>query len=569
MIFKRLLKHLSPYKKGIILVIITVAISSIFSIFSPKLVGDFINSIYESVKTDTNINFKTLYYLLGLLSFIYIFNAFSSYLENYIMSNICQNALNKLKNEANHKLSRLSTKYYDTHQKGELLSRINNDIETVSSLFLQIIPKIISYLITFIGILIIMTTINVTLTLITLISIPLSIFFNKVILKLSKKKYMEYYQKLGNINSLINECYQNQETISLYNNDISMSQSFNLLNKDLAKTNKKMTFISLLINPIVSLINYSIYIIIIFLGSKSVLENKMKLGDIQSLIQYTKQLANPINSASSLLSQIQASLVAAKRVFELLDEQEEKDYGTLKLDSINTIEFKNVDFSYNDCPFIENFNLKINKGDKIAIIGETGSGKTTVTNLLMNFYKINKGNILINNKSIYDYNLKDYYSHISLITQHLWISSDTLENNIKYGNDEINNEKIQTIFQETNCLNIINNIKKNQEEIINENKLSEGEKQIITITRALIKEHDLLILDEATSNIDSKTEKLIQDSINKIDRDKTTITIAHRLSTILNADKIIVMKNGKIIEQGSPSTLYKQKGEYYKYLQTL
>lgn len=569
MIFKRLLKYLSPYKKGIILVIITVAISSIFSIFSPKLVGDFINSIYESVKTDANINFKTLYYLLGLLSFIYIFNAFSSYLENYIMSNICQNALNKLKNEANYKLSRLSTKYYDTHQKGELLSRINNDIETVSSLFLQIIPKIISYLITFIGILIIMTTINVTLTLITLISIPLSIFFNKVILKLSKKKYMEYYQKLGNINSLINECYQNQETISLYNNDISMSQSFNLLNKDLAKTNKKMTFISLLINPIVSLINYSIYIIIIFLGSKSVLENKMKLGDIQSLIQYTKQLANPINSASSLLSQIQASLVAAKRVFELLDEQEEKDYGTLKLDSINTIEFKNVDFSYNDCPFIENFNLKINKGDKIAIIGETGSGKTTVTNLLMNFYKINKGNILINNKSIYDYNLKDYYSHISLITQHLWISSDTLENNIKYGNAEINYEKIQTICQEMNCLNIINNIKKNQEEIINENKLSEGEKQIITITRALIKEHDLLILDEATSNIDSKTEKLIQDSINKIDRDKTTITIAHRLSTILNADKIIVMKNGKIIEQGSPSTLYKQKGEYYKYLQTL
>lgn len=556
MTFKRLLNYLKPYKRSIFLVTIITSLSSIFTIFIPKLLGDFTSSLYLSVTNNTDLNTKYLYTLISFIGLFYLIGIISSLVENYIMSTICEKALTKLKEETNLKLSKLSISYYDTHKKGDIIARFNNDIESISTLFTQFIPRLISFSITLIGISIIMLTINVTISLIVFLSIPLTLIFSKLLIKLSKKKYEQYYSKNGYLNSLIEESYKCKETISLYNNDRNISASFSLLNKDLTKTNLKANLITNLVSPIASLINYAAYLLIIFLGAKYVFQKKLLLGDIQSLIQYTKQLSSPISSLSSLLASIQTSLIASQRVFALLDEDEEHKIGTKELKNIESIEFKNVSFSYNkNVTILNNFNLKISKGEKIAIIGETGSGKSTIINLLMRFYNINNGDIYINNTSIYEYDLSSYYNNISLIPQELSLFDDTINNNLLYGN----NDKIN-----------LNNISF-AKELLNKKEalLSSGEKQLITVARALIKDYDLLILDEATSDIDAKSEKIIQETINNISNDKIVIMVAHKLSTIINADKIIVIKNGSIIEIGTHQSLYKEKGEYYKYLQTL
>lgn len=571
MTFKRLLSYLSPYKKKIKLVILIVVISSICTIFIPKLTGDIISSIYESIISTSSINTRYIYTLIIVIASFYLINSLSSYLEAYIMTSVSEKALYNLKNEAYEKLSKLEMKYYDTHKSGEIMTILNNDIETISSLFIQTIPRIISYLITFIGTLIIMLTISIKLTLITLISIPLTLIFSKLLMKLARNKYNTYMSKRGFLNALIQESYINQETISLHNNANNISNSFKALNRDLAKTNMKANIITSLVTPIASIINYSIYFIVIILSSKYVLEKKLLLGDIQSLIQYTKQLSSPITSFSSLLTSIQSSIAAADRVFSLLDEKEETNEGNEEINNIETIEFKNIEFSYDNNHLINNFNLKINKGEKIAIIGETGSGKSTIVNLLMRFYKIKNGDILINNKSIYDYNIDSYYSNISLVPQDNYLFNDTIKNNLIFANFDIKDDELLQICKTTNSFKIINKLPQKENETLKQenNKLSQGEKQLLALTRSLIKHHNLLILDEATSNIDSKNEKDIQDSLDILTKDKTTIIIAHKLSTILKADKIIVMKNGNIIETGTHSSLYNKKGEYYSYLQTL
>jgi len=571
MTFKRLFTYLKPYKKSLYLVIAIVALSSLCTIFTPKLIGNIISSLHNSVETNSKINTKYIYTLIVTIACFYLINSLASYLENLIMNNACQNALNKLKNETYEKLSKLKMSYYDTHPKGDIISRMNNDIETISSLFLQTIPRIASYTITFIGTVIIMFTISIKLTLITIIALPSTIITSKFILKLSKKKYKEYYQKYGHLNTLTNESYTCKEVISLYNNDTAIVNNFKTCNQDLAKTSLKASLITGFITPISSLINYSVYLIVIILGAKYVLEKKLLLGDIQSLIQYTKQLSNPINSFSSLLASIQTSLIASKRVFEILDEKEDEHNGHKILNEIESIEFKNVSFSYTDSPLIENLNLKINKGEVVAIVGETGSGKSTIINLLMQFYKIKNGEILINNESIYNYSLNSYYDNISLIPQEPYLFTDTIENNLKYANTEANEKELENICKITNSFEIIEKSPLKFKEYLkeDENNLSEGEKQLLIISRALLKKHNLLILDEATSNIDSKNEQLIQNALDKTSKNRTTIIIAHKISTILKADKIIVMKEGKIIEQGNHHTLYNEKGEYYNFLQAL
>lgn len=570
MIFKRLLNYLKPYKKQLIIVSIVVLLSSILPLFTPLLLGKIITSLYTSVSNSSSINIKYIYTQLIIMTILYLLTSLSSYIENYLMSNISESVTNNIRNEINKKLSKLSMKYYDTHSIGELTYLINNDTEAISSLLLQSLPKIINYFVSFIGIIIIMLTINIPLSLIVLITIPLTILITKVIIKISKKKYMEYHNKYSYLTSLIQESYSNIEIISLYNNKEKMSLAFNTLNKDLAKTNIKTTLLTSLTSPLISLINYLVYLIIIVLGSHYVLINKMLLGDIQSFIQYTKQISNPITNFSSLINSIQSGLVSSSRIFAILDEKEEIIQGKEELKSIESIEFKNVSFSYNDNPLLQNITFKINKGEKIAIVGETGSGKSTIINLLMRFYKIQNGDILINNKSIYSYKLDSYYKNISYIPQDKWLFNGTIKDNLKYGNKEINDSDLFELSKITNSFYSINKFPNKFDEYLYEDdkRLSEGEKQLLIITRSLVKNCDLLILDEATSNVDPTTEKLIQEATEEITKNKTTITIAHKLSTILKADKIIIIKNGMISEIRS-HTSSKEKGEYYKFIQTL
>lgn len=571
MTFKRLISYLKPHKKLLIFIIIITTISSIISIFTPKILGDFITIIYESTTNNTSFNNNHLYTLLILLSSLYLTNIILNYLETYFTTSLAQKAICTLRNKASEKILKLPNSYFDTHSKGELMSRFNNDLEASSTIYMHFIPKTINYLITFVGTLIMMLYIDSLITLLTLIALPIITISSKLLLKLSKKKRAQYFEKLGYLNSITTEAYLNQEIVSLYNKDELMCESFNKLNNDLAKTHIKANLITSLLSPISIFINYIVYIMVLLLGAKHVLEGKLKFGDIQALIQYTKQVGAPINNASSFISQIQTSLIASKRIFELLDEKEENFSGNLLLSEIKNIEFKNVEFSYSDAPLINNLNLKINKGEKIALVGETGSGKSTLINLLMQFYKAKNGDILINGKSIYDYNINNYYSQISLVTQDLWLLNSTIENNLKYANNSINEDRLKNICSKTNCLNFIEKTPNKFKTIIDDNNqiISEGEKQLLTIARGLIKDHSLLILDEATSNVDAKTEKLIEETINSINHNQITIIIAHRLSTITKADKIIVMKDGKIVEIGTHKNLYKEKREYYSLLQSL
>lgn len=571
MTIKRLLNYLSTYKKHVTLIIIIVISSAIINILTPKILGDFITSIYDSITSSSPLDKNNLSIILIILSTLYFSGITLNYFENYLTSILGQKVLHALRNKTNQKLSSLNLSYYDTHSKGELLSRFNNDLESIGSLYTQVIPKIITYTITFIGTLLMMLFIDLTLTLITILVVPLVAIISKLLLKLSRKKRTQYFQKLGALNAITAESYLNQPIVSSFNNDKLIIENFNKLNKDLAKTNIKSSLLTGLLVPLSSLINYLVYLLILIIGSKHVLDGKLKFGDIQTLIQYTKQLGTPINNFSSLLGQIQNSILAANRIFEILDEKSQDDNGSNKIETIEQITFDNVCFSYNDSPFITNLNLKINKGEKIAIIGETGSGKSTIINLLMRFYKIQEGKILINNKSIYEYNLKEYYKQISLVTQDPWLLNDTIKNNLKYGNLTATTDELISVCKRANCYNIIDSQPNKFNEIIEEfsQNISQGEKQLLTITRALLKNHSLLILDEATSSIDSKTEKIIEQTIQTTCKDKITLIIAHRLSTIINADKIIVLKDGKIIELGTPKDLYKQKGEYYRFLQAL
>ncbi len=568
MTFKKLFKYLLPYKKLFILSLLITTCTTIISIFTPKLLGDFITEIYEKITSQSNTTNNILYKIITILSILYILNIILTYLENYIINTISQNSINKIRNKTYKKLSKVNITYYNNHPKGEILSLFNNDLENISALFTQAIPKIINYSITFIGILIMMIIINPLLALITLTTLPLLIIISKILLKISKKKKEQYYQKITYLNSVITECYLNQEIISIYNNDELMCQNFEKLNKDLAKTNLKATLLTALLSPLAILLNYLTYLIIIVLGAKSVINGKMKFGEIQTLIQYSKQIGTPTANFSSLLTQIQNSLIAGKRVLKVLKETEETHLGKEQLTDIESIEFKDISFSYNQSPFIDNMNFKINKGEKIAIIGETGGGKSTIVNLIMQFYKTKNGNILINNKNIYDYNINSFYNQIAYNPQELWLLNDTIENNIKYGNYSLSKEEIT---KKIKLNEIIEKLPNKLNEIIDEHNqnLSQGEKQLLTITRTMLKPHSLLILDESTSNIDSTTEQLIQETINDTNKDKITLIIAHKISTITNADKIIVIKNGKIIEAGNHNDLYNKKGEYYNYLQIL
>lgn len=571
MTFKKLFKYLLPNKKLFIFSLLITICTTIISLFTPKLLGDFITEIYENITKHSNTHNDTLYKIIIILSILYILNIILTYLENYIINIISQDSINAIRNKTYKKLSKVNTEYYKNHTKGEMLSLFNNDLENVSALFTQAIPKIINYSLTFIGILIMMLIINPLLALITITSLPLLTIISKLLLKVSKKKKEQYYQKITNLNSVITECYLNQEIISIYNNDELMCQNFQNLSKDLANTNIKATLIASLLSPLATLLNYLIYLIIIVLGAKSVIDGKMKFGAIQTLIQYSKQIGTPTSNFSSLLTQIQNSLIAGERILKVLEEKEEVHLGKEKLTDINSIQFNNISFSYNDSPFIDNMNLKIKKGEKIAIIGETGSGKSTIINLLMQFYKVKNGSISINNKNLYNYDINSFYNQISYNPQELWILNDTIENNLKYGNLSLSKEQITEMIKNNKFNEIVEKLPNKLNEVINENTqiLSQGEKQLLTIIRTMLKSHSLIILDESTSNIDSSTEQLIEKSINNMSKDKITIIIAHKLSTITNADKIIVIKEGKIIEIGNHKDLYNKKGEYYNYLQIL
>ena len=464
------------------------------------------------------------------------------------------------------KIFRVKVSRLDKIKKGDIISKITNDVERLTDNITQIIPDLVYNVSLIIGIVIMMFVIDPLLACIAITVIPLTYLLLSIVIR-KTQKYFELNQKaIGNVNAFVEESVTNSDVIKSFNKEKFFNKRFNKVSAELAKYGFKSSFYSSLAVPFNKLICNLSYIAVVGVGSVSVIRGNLRLGAIQSFIQYMKDFNKPVNTIAQVVSNLQMAIASVDRVYEILELEEEKN-GELEHFAFNScIEFKNVNFSYTPGkPVLKNFNLKINKGEKVAIVGKTGAGKTTIVNLLMGFYNTYEGDILIDGISVRDLDKTSYRKLVGMVLQDTWLFEGTIKENIVF-DKRIANDKLERILDNSKMLHMIKSLPGSLNFEINEetNNLSNGEKQLLTIARALVTECEILILDEATSNVDTRTEYLINNSMKELMKNKTSIVIAHRLSTIVNSDKIIVIKRGEIIEEGTHKELLKNKGYYYE-----
>ena len=569
---KKLLYYMSDYKIGLIVVILFASASTIFSIIGPKILGNTITELSEGfVKKITGfggINFdKIEKMLLGLL-ILYLISAVFTYIQGFIMAGISQKTTYKLRKEISEKINRLPMSYFDKKTNGETLSLVTNDVDTLSQSLDQSATQLITSLITVIGILIMMLSIDPLMTLIALAIIPISLIFVGTIVKKSQKHFKNQQDYLADINGSVEEMYGGHNIITSFNAEEKLMEKFNKQNDMLCEASWKSQFLSGLMHPIMTFIGNIGYVVISIIGGYFTIKGRIKIGDIQSFISYNKNFTHPITQIAQILNMIQSMIAAAERIFEFLEEREEDNSYKEHIENIEgSVEFKHVKFGYDENIIINDFNAKVKPGQKIAIVGPTGAGKTTIVKLLMRFYNLNDGEILIDGKNINKLNKKDFRKAFGMVLQDSWVFSGTVMDNIRYGNLNATDNEVKEAAKTAYAAHLIKTLPDGYNMELNEdtNNISGGQKQLLTIARAILANPKVLILDEATSSVDTRTEVLIQKAMDKLMKGRTSFIIAHRLSTIKNADMILVMKDGDIIESGSHKELMK-KDTFYKTL---
>ena len=569
---KKLLYYMSDYKIGLIVVILFASASTIFSIIGPKILGNTITELSEGfVKKITGfggINFdKIEKMLLGLL-ILYLISAVFTYIQGFIMAGISQKTTYKLRKEISEKINRLPMSYFDKKTNGETLSLVTNDVDTLSQSLDQSATQLITSLITVIGILIMMLSIDPLMTLIALAIIPISLIFVGTIVKKSQKHFKNQQDYLADINGSVEEMYGGHNIITSFNAEEKLMEKFNKQNDMLCEASWKSQFLSGLMHPIMTFIGNIGYVVISIIGGYFTIKGRIKIGDIQSFISYNKNFTHPITQIAQILNMIQSMIAAAERIFEFLEEREEDNSYKEHIENIEgSVEFKHVKFGYDENIIINDFNAKVKPGQKIAIVGPTGAGKTTIVKLLMRFYNLNDGEILIDGKNINKLNKKDFRKAFGMVLQDSWVFSGTVMDNIRYGNLNATDNEVKEAAKTAYADHFIKTLPDGYNMELNEdtNNISGGQKQLLTIARAILANPKVLILDEATSSVDTRTEVLIQKAMDKLMKGRTSFIIAHRLSTIKNADMILVMKDGDIIESGSHKELMK-KDTFYKTL---
>ena len=570
--FKRLIKYFSEYKMSITIIIIFAMLSTIFSIVGPKVLGkattELFSGMINKLKGIGTVNFnyigKTLLFLAGL----YLISAIFSYIQQYMMAGISQEIVYKMRKQVNEKLNRLPLKYYDNNTKGDILSRTTNDIENVSAVIGQSLTQIITSIATIIGILIMMLTINLFLTGITILIVPISAILISIIGKRSQRYFKKQWKVTGDLNGHVEEMFTGHQIVKAFGNEEKSIEKFRVLNEDLYKVSYKAQFISGIIRPIMNFGSNLNYVVICLVGAIKVTTGNMQIGDIQAFMQYSRQFNQPIEQIGNIVNSIQSAIASAERVFELLDEEEEikENEDANQISQIKgNVKIENVDFSYTeDKKLIQNMNLDIMPGQKVAIVGPTGAGKTTIVNLLMRFYDVDKGSILVdsvNIKSMRRGYLRNLYG---MVLQDTWLFNGTVKENIAYGKENATDEEIVEAAKAACVDHFIRTLPHGYDTILDEDatNISQGQKQLLTIARAFLANSPIIILDEATSSVDTRTEKLIQEAMDRLMKGRTSFVIAHRLSTIKNADIILVMNNGSIIESGNHDELL-EKGGFY------
>ncbi len=581
---KRLAGYIATQKVALIVVVITCAISSLFSVIGPTYIGDALDLLNEQVAIKLNgglISAEALLPCVKALVIIYGGMAVFSFIQQYVMAGVTARVVRVLREKINEKLSGLPLKYYDRNSKGDILSRIMNDVDNISNTLQHNLISIVSSLITIIGVFVMMVITNWFLTLFIVVLVPFTAAIALKILSVSRKLFKQQWDRTGELNGHVEEIYTGHKIVKIFGQEQLAEDEFNDINDELVEVSSKAQFISGTIGPFINLMDNIGYILVAIIGGYLIVNNGVfsvggtviydmgtafSIGGILTFITYSKLFTSPMSTLAQIANTIQSCMASAERVFKLLDEESEVEQASGTLTFENEIKFEKVSFSYSkDKPLMEELDLTVKKGSLVALVGPTGAGKTTFVNLLMRFYDVNDGKITIDGKDIRTVNRDDLRKLYGMVLQETWLFDGTVMDNIRYGRLDATDEEVYNSCRLSGADEFIRLLPEGYNTKITENgeNLSGGQKQLITIARAFLKNPSILILDEATSSVDTRTELLVQKGMNEVMKGRTNFVVAHRLSTIRKADEILFIDNGTIRERGTHEQLLEKRGLYY------
>lgn len=574
---KKLGVYLKPYSLSIAIVILFAIGSAAFSIVGPKILGKATTKIFEGLVQkisgvpDASIDFGYIGNIAMILVALYLVSSLFGIIQSFIMSGVAQKVSYNLRKQISEKMDTLPLKYFDTRTNGEVLSRITNDVDTVNQTLNQSLSQIITSVVTLIGVLIMMFSISWIMTLATFIILPVSMVLISLVVKKSQKYFKSQQEYLGHLNGQVEEVYGGHNIMKAFNREEASTKDFDELNNTLYKSAWKSQFLSGMMMPIMSFVGNLGYVLVSILGGWLTIKSVITVGDIQAFIQYVRSFNQPIAQMAQVANIMQSTAAAAERVFEFLEEEDEVKDPVNSVDPSEIrgeVEFEDVHFGYNEDKIIINdFSVDVKPGQKVAIVGPTGAGKTTIVKLLMRFYDINSGSIKIDGHDIRDFKRADLRNLFGMVLQDTWLFNGTIMENLRYGRLDATDAEVKEAAKAAHVDHFVKTLPDGYNMVLNEeaSNISQGQKQLLTIARAFLKDPKLLILDEATSSVDTRTELLIQKAMEKLMEGRTSFIIAHRLSTIRDADLILVMKDGDIVEQGNHEELL-EKGGFYSSL---
>lgn len=573
----KLFGYLKHYKLQLVVVVFAAILSTVFTTISPAILGKGTDIVVKGITGD-GVDYKALAAILGMLVCLYVASWLFGVIQSWIMAKVSQNVIYTLRKRMSEKLDRLPLKYFDRVTYGEVQSRMINDVETINQTLTASITQMITAVITIVGILAMMLSISLTMTLAAMVVIPASLIIIKLVVGKSQKHFRSQQEYLGKVNGHVEEMFSGHDIVKAFNREEISGASFSEYNGKLCESAWKSQFFSGLMMPLTQLVGNLAYVMVCFLGGYLALKGRISIGQIQAFIQYVRSFNQPMQQVANIVNQLQSTAAAAERVFELLEEEEEADAaaddsgaGASDYDPTPDVDgdvaFRNVSFGYlPDEPIIKNFSFEAKAGQRVAIVGPTGAGKTTLVKLLMRYYELGGGEIFVDGRDIRSMTRHELRSKFGMVLQDTWLNSNSIMDNIKYGRPEATDEEVVEAAKAAHADHFIRTLPGGYDMQINEEatNISAGQKQLLTIARAILADAPILILDEATSSVDTRTERIIQKAMNNLMKGRTSFIIAHRLSTIRDADHILVLDQGDIVEQGNHDELLAAGGFYAK-----